>query len=627
MRYLLSLVDCRYDVRIGYSACSEEASVSENTSRTLAVILHADIVGSTALVQKDETVAHQRFRDAFRRLSEVAESYGGTTREIRGDALVAEFPRASDAVTAALAFQLANDACNDVLDDDIRPRLRIGISLGEVVIADETLTGAGVILAQRLEQLAEPGGVVVQGTVPETVPTRLPFVFESLGEQILKGFEQPVRAFAASVAPGRSLPEPERRSTPGMARKRQVGDASRSVQNPDKPSIAVLPFTNMSGDPAQEYFSDGITEDIITALSCFRTFPVIARNSTFTYKGRAVRVQDVAAELGARYILEGSVRKAGERIRITAQLVDAQSGHHLWAARFDSTIDDIFDLQDEISRKIVATIQPELAHAELEKTAVKRPENLSAWDLMLRGMALTNKHTLADHGSAQKIFKAAIDLDPEYAEAWAWLAWSCLAEIALVGTEEREDLLQEGLRAATRAVDLDDRSSFAHYVLGVAYAWNEQYAKSIGEAEIAVELNPYNAQAYMGLGNRLDLVGRSAEGISKMEHGLDLSPRDPFRSMIMAFLSRACLGQNEPARALEWIEKAVRLQPENPDLQYRYAICLAHVDRVDEAKKAFRECERLEPGFLEKRALWRPYSDEKRNEIFFAGARRHGLLV
>ena len=238
----------------------------------------------------------------------------------------------------------------------------------------------------------------------------------------------------------------------------------------------------MSGDLEQEYFSDGITEDIITALSHFRTFPVIARNSTFTYKGQAIRIQQVAAELGARYVLEGSIRKAGERIRITAQLVDAETGHHVWADKFDSTLDDIFDVQDEISRKIVVTIQPELAQAELERATVKRPENLTAWDLTLRGMAFANRHTRDDHDSAREVFESAIDLDPDYVGAWAGLAWSYLAKIALIGTDERQGLLEKGMQAALRAVELDDRSSFAHYVLGVAYAWEEQYTKSISEA-------------------------------------------------------------------------------------------------------------------------------------------------
>ncbi|MGA8261453.1 MAG: adenylate/guanylate cyclase domain-containing protein [Arenicellales bacterium] len=590
-------------------------------------MLHGDVAGSTALVQKDEAVAHRRFRDSFRRLSGIVESHGGATREIRGDALVAEFSRASDAVTAALAFQAANEAYNDTLEDDIRPSFRIGISLGEVIVADDTVTGTGVILAQRLEQLADPGGVVVQGTVAETVPGRLPFEFESLGDRVLKGFEQPVRAFAATITAGKSLPEPELQSTvPVPQEPPDGGGKSPPIELSNTPSIAVLPFTNMSGDPGQEYFSDGVTEDIITALSYFRSFPVIARNSTFTYKGQPVRVQQVARELGVRYVLEGSIRKAGDRIRITVQLIDAETGHHVWADRFDSTMEDIFEVQDEISRRIVITVQPELAQAELERTTFKRPENLTAWDLVLRGMDLINRHTSEDHESARKMFKAAIGLDPDYAGAWAGLALSYLVGISLVGTDERQDLLEKGSEAAMRAVELDNRSSFAHYVLGVAYAWREQFSKSINEAEIALQLNPYYAQAHMGLGNRLDLVGRTAEGISKLEQALRLSPRDSFCPLMMAYLSRAHLGQGHPLEALEWIEKAVNLQPRNPDLQYRYAVCLAHLDRVEEAKKALNECERLQPGFLKKREHWRPYSDDERNQRFFAGMVRHHLI-
>lgn len=253
--------------------------------RKLAVILHADIADSTALVQKNELVAHHRFQDVFRRFSQSIELYDGIAHEIRGDALVAEFARASDAVSAALAFQSANVDHNDGLGDDIRPRIRIGISIGEVVIADGTLTGAGVVLAQRLEQLAESDGVVVQGTISETVPARLPFEFESLGEQTLKGFDDPVRAFSVRLSAGADSPTPESKEA-SMIQRGMPKDATErpSPELPDKPSIAVLPFTNMSSDPEQEYFSDGITEDIITELSQFRTLFVIARNSSFYYK-------------------------------------------------------------------------------------------------------------------------------------------------------------------------------------------------------------------------------------------------------------------------------------------------------------------------------------------------------
>ncbi len=248
--------------------------VEDRLSRKLAVLLHADVVGSTTLVQLDETVAHRRIQDAFREFSAHIERFGGCTRELRGDALVAEFERASDAVAAALAFQQANTARNTALDDDIRPQLRIGISMGEVVIADGTVTGAGVVLAQRLEQLAGDGGVVVQGSVVETIPRRLPFDFENLGEQELKGFDQPVRAFAVRLNHGSSIPEPEEaHDPPSVPPERQ--------RTSDKPSIAVLPFDNMSNDPEQEYFADGMVEDIITALSHIKQWRVVARNSSF----------------------------------------------------------------------------------------------------------------------------------------------------------------------------------------------------------------------------------------------------------------------------------------------------------------------------------------------------------
>jgi adenylate cyclase len=310
-------------------------------SRKLAVILHADVVGSTSLVQKNETLAHERIQAAFNNFSETIATYGGVAREIRGDALVAEFDRASDAVAAALGFQIINGEFNSRLNDEIQPQLRIGISLGEVIIADNTITGAGVVLAQRLEQLAESDGVVVQGSVSETVPTRMPFEFESLGEQVLKGFDQPVRAFSVSLQPGEILPVPEVDEVSQTERPDDFHAPTKlssesyealigeHLELPENPSIAVLPFQNISGDSDQEYFADGMSEDIITTLSRVPDLIVIARNSTFVYKGRSIDVRQVGLELGVRHVLEGSIRKNGDRIRITAQLVDTQSGDNI----------------------------------------------------------------------------------------------------------------------------------------------------------------------------------------------------------------------------------------------------------------------------------------------------------
>ena len=353
--------------------------MEERLSRKLAVILHADVVGSTTLVQKDESLAHERMQDAFQRLSKTTGAYGGIAHEIRGDALVAEFARASDAVCAAVTFQAANTDYNAGIEDEIRPEIRVGISLGEVVIADGTVTGVGVVLAQRLEQLASSRGVCIRGAVYEAVPDRLPFEYESLGEQELKGFIEPVRAYAVNLKSGEAIPPPELRERP--RRRRIVGGVialiiilaggltwwqpwkpefePTSIERmafplPDNPSIAVLAFDNLSGDPKQEYLSDGISESIITGLSRIPEFFVIARQSTFSYKGTAVKVQQMAEDLGVQYILEGSVQKSDDRVRVTAQLIDAVSGRHLWVQQYDRQWGEVLALQDDITQQIVA---------------------------------------------------------------------------------------------------------------------------------------------------------------------------------------------------------------------------------------------------------------------------------
>jgi adenylate cyclase len=334
------------------------------------------VVGSTSLVQKNETLAHERIQAAFHQFSEAINSYSGTTRELRGDALVAEFERASDAVAAALAFQVLNEGFNATLSDDIQPGLRIGISMGEVIIADNTITGTGVVLAQRLEQLADSGGVVVQSAVSETVPARMPYDFEALGEQVLKGFDHPIRAYSVSLRSGEELPVPddqsEHQSTEHnnplfpakFSRDSYEALTGERLELPNKPSIAVLPFQNMSGDSEQEFFADGMSEDIITALSRLPNLVVIARNSTFVYKGRAIDVREVGRDLAVSHVLEGSIRKSGERLRITAQLVDTRDGDHVWAERYDRNLDDIFAVQDEITHNIAIELQVKLVRGE-----------------------------------------------------------------------------------------------------------------------------------------------------------------------------------------------------------------------------------------------------------------------
>ena len=399
-------------------------------SRKLAVILHADVVGSTSLVQKNETLAHGRVQAVFHRFSETINSYGGITRELRGDALVAEFERASDAVPAALAFQVINGEFNSRFDDDIRPQLRIGISLGEVIIADNTITGAGVVLAQRLEQLADPGGAVVQGSVAETIPARMPFEFDSLGEQMLKGFDQPVRAFAVKLRPGEELPEPEGSTTPQKS-------ASTTLEILDKPSIAVLPFNNMSGDPEQEFFADGIAEDIITALSRFHDLLVIARNSSFVYRGTSVDMRQVGRELNVQYVLEGSVRTASNRVRITAQLIEAHSGNHVWAERFDRSLEDVFEVQDEITALVAATVSQQLSVAEYRSAISHAEQDLDYRGLCHRVMWHMNKVTGEGCIKAREYAEQTLERYPGHVRGYSLIAYVNIIEFVYGWGEER----------------------------------------------------------------------------------------------------------------------------------------------------------------------------------------------
>ncbi|MDX1429661.1 MAG: adenylate/guanylate cyclase domain-containing protein, partial [Rhodothermales bacterium] len=442
--------------------------MADRPSRKLAVILHADVVGSTELVQRDESIAHERIQAGFRSFSETIRAYGGITREIRGDALVAEFARASDAVTAALSFQAKNTDDNARLEDDIRPELRIGISLGEVIVADNTVTGAGVVLAQRLEQLAPPGGVIVQGSVSETVPRRLPFDFDNLGEQSVKGFDQPVRAFVAQVRPGARIPDAESKAvTPEP--ETHVPRERPPAKLPDKPSIVVLPFANMSSDPEQEYFSDGVSEDIITDLSKMSGLFVIARNSAFVYKGKSSNIPDVCRELGVRFALEGSIRKAGNRVRITAQLIDGTTGGHIWAERYDRELADIFAVQDEVTREIVAALAPKLTKAEQQTPRREPTDNLEAYDWFLRGREQWWRLTKQTNADARKMFERAIELDPNFAMATAFLAGTHLIDHFNQWSESAEQSVRLHAELARRAVALNDQDSFARVQLGMAH--------------------------------------------------------------------------------------------------------------------------------------------------------------
>lgn len=576
--------------------------------RRLAAILAADVVGYSYLMGRDEAGTLTRLKaHRIECFEPLVARHRGRVVKLMGDGALVEFASVVDAVECAVAVQKGVTEREADVPDDERIRLRIGINLGDVIVDDDDIFGDGVNVAARLEGLAEPGGVCLSGQAYDQVAGKLNLVFTDLGAHEVKNIARAIRVYRIEAIPG----EVSAATAEGMM---------------TRPAVAVLPFTNIGGDPEQAYFADGLTEDVITALSLWRSFPVIARNSTFTYKGQAVDVKRVGRELGARYVLEGSVRKAGNRVRVTAQFIDAETGHHVWVERYDRALEDVFDLQDELTQRMAATIEPELERAELKKAAAKRTESLSAWDCYLRGMAAITQRSCEGNARAREMFERAVARDPNYSDGWTGLTLSHVRDISEGCTDDREATLARAFEAGHRAVALDGASSSAHFNLGTAYVWAERYDLAIAETELALRLNPNNAHACMGLGNRLDLAGRTEEGIAQMEHSLQLNPRDPNLASYMGFLARAYIRLGDYEKALDRARSMVQLRPNHPDPLYRLAVCLAHLDRVEEARAALEGCERLRAGFLTQRAGWRPYPDADSNERFFAGLRRHRLL-
>jgi len=579
----------------------------DQLSRKLAVILHADVVGSTLLVQQNESLAHQRIQDTFTRFSETIRTYGGVAREIRGDALVAEFDRASDAVNAALAFQVMNGEFNATLEDDIQPQLRIGISLGEVIIADNTITGAGVVLAQRLEQLAESGGVVVQGSVSETAPTRMPFEFEGLGEQMLKGFDQPVRAFSVSLKYGEKLPDPD---TNSLSRAEVPNDLNASLkltpesyealtgerlELPDQPSIAVLPFQNMSGDPEQEFFADGISEDLITALSRLPELIVIARNSTFVYKGRAVDVRQVGRELAVGYVLEGSIRKSGNRLRITSQLVNTQNGDHIWAERFDRDLNDIFEVQDEIAHNIAVELHVNLVRGEYARHDATSTKDVKAWELVIRASPMLESYDRNNVMLAKQMLGKAIELDNGYAAAWSSLGWAYWIESVFNWSSDPEKTMQMALDMAEKTISVDEGFSDGYSLLGHIYMVLGDVKKAIRMSEKAIELAPGSSEAAALYANVLIDSGRLKEGIQKIQGAIKLCPFPPAWYLSLLGTGLHLSGENDVA--VSALEQAAIREPGAHIPRVWLASALAEMGRLDEARVASKAVLQIDPAF------------------------------
>lgn len=563
--------------------------MDEPHRRKLAVILHADIVGSTTLVQRDEALAHGRIQDSFRRFSETIKTYGGSTHELRGDALVAEFARASDAVCAALRFQQVQSELLLALSDAIKPVVRIGISLGEVIVADNTVTGAGVVLAQRLEQLATAGGVVVQGSVSETVPSRLPFDFEYMGEQSLKGFERPVRAFVARLKPGEQIPDPESNAVVPTAG--AGGDEERSpLELPARPSIAVLPFVNMSSDLEQDYFSDGITEDIITELSRFLSFLVIARTSSFTYKNKNTTAKEIAKELKVQFLVEGSVRRSGNRVRITAQLISSMHEDHLWADKFDGDIEDVFEFQDEVVARIAGSIAGRIDAADLERAERTKPEDMQAYDYFLQGQAMTYRSGTGNGTLARDLLTKAIELDNNYARAHATLALAYCIAVTLKDYEDADHYLQLAETHAEIAYQLDQNDSLSQWAMSETALFKREFDRSRQHIDRAIGLNPNDADILAWACMVYTGMGQPREGIEFLDRAISRNPFHP--DWYLWLRGFACCAAGFYEQAIDTTDRVGK--PHVGVLKVR-AVAFVSMGRLKDARRAVERILEIEP--------------------------------
>src|SRR5262245_51765341 len=482
--------------------------------RKLTAILAADVQGYSRLMGADEEGTLRRLT-AYREVTDaLIQQHRGRIVGTAGDSVLAEFASAVDAVQCAMAIQRALTTKNADLPPARRMESRIGINVGDVIVEGSQIYGDGVNIAARLEALAEAGGIRISGTVYDQIENKLALGYEFLGEQMVKNIAKPVRVYRVI--------EPE-----AIAAAQVRGPATALVLPlPNKPSIIVLPFVNLSQDPEQEYFSDGITEDITTDLSKISSLFVISRNSAFTYKGKAAKIPDISREMGVRYVLEGSVRRAGERVRITAQLIDATTDHHVWAERYDRALQDIFALQDEITQKIVATLKLQLILQEQGYSVRKHTDNLEAYDAFLRGMEYRWRLTKEANTQARQLFEQALTLDPQYAEADALLGTTYFLEWVW-GWSADPQILERAGALAQQAVALDDSLPVAHSLLSQVHGLKHQYDQALAEGERATTLDPNNADSYVWRAEVLSFAGRPEEALQMAEQALRLNPRYP----------------------------------------------------------------------------------------------------
>jgi TolB-like protein/class 3 adenylate cyclase len=562
--------------------------------RRLAAILVADVVGFSRLVGRDESGTVGRLKvHQVRRLDPVLTRNGGRLVKLSGDGALAEFGSAVDALRAAIEFQQAMEEVNREEPESDRIVFRIGLHLGDLIVDGDDLLGDGVNVAARLEAEAPPGGILVSRAVREAVQDKLKARLVALGELALKNIERPVRAFRVEWNAEDWPVAPQASATPPSS----AAERSR----PPRLSIVVLPFENRGGDPDQEYFADGVTETMTTDLSRMSGMLVIASSTAFTYKGKPIDVREIGRELKVRYVLQGSVQRAGKRMRVNVQLVDTGSGSHLWAERFDTPVGDLFDMQDEIVARLARQLGTELIGAEARRA--ERAPKPDSMDLYFQGMAWLNKGNILEYVvKAHDYFERALTLDPNNVDALVWRAYADTMRASLYyASDDRSTHLAEAETRLNAALSLAPEHAWAHLCLGLVQIQTDRAAQGIAQCERALALDRNLAPAHAMIGLAAYRVGRSEETEEHVERALRLSPRDTFCGAWLTIAGDAKLFLGQDGEAIARFRRAIELNRNNPYAFFLLAAALANLDRLDEARSAVQAGLALNPNFTVRR--------------------------
>jgi TolB-like protein len=545
--------------------------------RRLAAIVAADVAGYSRLMGLDEVGTARTLREHRKVTDAVVAKHGGRLVKTTGDGVLLEFPSVVDAVECGVAVQAVMAQRNEGIPQDRRMLFRIGINLGDVLIEGDDILGDGVNVAARLEGIAEPGGICISSSAYEQVRGKVPVDFTDVGEQALKNIARPIHAYAVSLNANTDRPVPPLSSAPHL-------------------SLVVLPFGNLGGDPEQEYFVDGVTESLTTDLSRISGAFVIARNTAFTFKGKPVDVKKLGRELNVRYVLEGSVQRGGNRLRVNVQLIDAETGSHLWAERFEKSIADLFEMQDEIVSLLANILQAQLIAVEARRA--ERSAHPDAMDLYFQGWAFLNKGiNPEDNEQARGFFARALLLDPCNVEALVGSAIADHRSVASLFTDDRTARLKEAETSATKALSLEPNHARAHNILGAIYAFTNRVELGIAECEWAAALDRNYATAHASIGMAKYFIGRGVETEAHIREALRLSPRDTNAYMWMGFAGTAKLWLGADAEAVAWLHRSIEANRNNPLAHFYLAAALAHLGELGEASAAARAGLELHPSF------------------------------